>query len=635
MGDKSLHRKDFLKSLIGAKNQKDNTAAKLMADTDNTGQDQPDPLFDKYSRKHLDGRQYSNQVATPDNNGSFGLRVGNVTSGLAPYAGPWTIWEVMHLLKRCSFGAKQPNVDYLLTLTPSAAVNSLLSIGSLTNPSSKPLNFYQNDIADSSGVALGAPWTNNILRYLNGSDDGTVDYYRTLSLERWSWGICLNDNPNASIREKMVQFWYHFIPIHVESIRNTEGNAALMGHDYMKLLRTNCMGNFYTLIKAIALQPAMLVYLGGQYSTAAAPNENFARELFELFTLGKTPTQNFTEEDVQSASKIFSGWHATDLYGANAYPFNVSFVPSLHNQSNKTFSSFFGNTVINNQPSYNGANEIDSFFDMLFTYQGPTMAKYLCRRLYRFFVYYDIDANVETNVIEPLATLLINNNWQIAPVMSALLKSEHFFDVVNRGVMIKSPIDYIAGMLRTLKVNTTSPAGASQLKMQYDTWSFFQYFGTTQLEQGFCNVPNVSGWKAYYQSPSFYQNWINSNTIQQRSLLITYLINGSITLGAGNTTLKIDVINFVQQFPNATIQDPDLLIDTIVQYLFAVDLPQTFKAQTKVQNLLTGQTTNYYWTNAWNAFMLNQANVTNRNIVTERLTALLTSFLELAEFQLM
>jgi uncharacterized protein (DUF1800 family) len=374
----------------------------------------------------------------------------------------------------------------------------------------------------------------------------------------------------------------------------------------------------------------MLIYLGNQYSTATVPNENFGRELLELFTMGKVPVQNYTELDVQSAAKVLSGWRVSSFTAA--YPFSVAFNESGHNQLDKTFSANFGNTVIANQTGANGANEFDIFFDMLFAQQQTTIAKYICRRLYRFFVYYDIDTNIETNVIAPLATLLINSNWEMQPVLSTLLKSEHFFDAANRGVMIKSPLDFILGTLRTLKIDTTAAPGAGQMENQYNLWNYFHVYAFANLEQGFGYVPNVSGWKAYYQDPTYYQNWINSNTIQKRAVLLNSFIDGFF---AGNQTNQFDPIVFVQQFSNTIIQDPDALVDVVIQYLLTVDLPPVYKSNTKVQTLLNGQVTNGYWTTAWNNYVTDPANPTYINIVTERLKALFTTVLQLAEFQLM
>jgi uncharacterized protein (DUF1800 family) len=620
MGEETLKRKDFFKRLAGLK---ENIADTVL----NLPPGDPDPLFEKYARKTLGPRRYSQVMETPIPGQESGTasRYGNVTSNLTPYTGTWSQWEAAHMLRRVGFGAKKTDIDWLLTMTVSNAVDALLTLTAPANPSATPLNHYQNTLPDSGGILLGDSWTSNNLTYVN-TNDGSNNAYRQNSLTDWSWGLCINDG--TTIREKMTLFWYHFIPVNFDDVRDLQANSATMCNDYMNLLRTNALGNFKTLIKAIAKMPAMLVYLGNQSSTANVPNENFARELMELFTLGKVPTQNYTEIDVIAGSKVLSGWRVPSFTAA--YPFTPGFYSGYHNQTNKTFSSFFGPTTINNQPGAAGANEFDIFFDMLFTQQATTISKYICRRLYRFFVYYDIDANIETNVIEPLAALLLSNNWEMMPVMKALLKSEHFFDVANRGVMIKSPIDFITGALRTLKINTTAAAGASQVINQYAIWQYFQNYANSNMDQGYGLVPNVSGWKAYYQGPAYYQNWINSNSIQKRASLLTAFING---FTVGGLSIKIDVIAFVQQFANTVIQNPDQLVDAVVQLLLPVDLPADYKASTKVATLLQGQVTNSYWTTAWDNYT-NSPTTANANIVKTRLNSLMTTLLQLAEFQL-
>jgi len=619
MGHNKLKRKDFLKSLVGLPSKEEGSIIEAPPGD-------ADPLFEKYARKYLGNRQYTDRMEVPSAEGPDLNRVGNITSGLAPYTGAWTVWEAAHLLRRAGFGVKKTDVDAMLATTMSNAVNLLLNISAPVNPSPTPLNYYQATTPDTAGILLGASWTSNNLTYVD-INDGNLNTNRQRSLTSWSWGLCINES--TTIREKMTQFWYHFIPINFDDVRGQRNNSATICNDYMSLLRSNALGNFKTLIKAIATTPAMLVYLGNQFSTATVPNENFARELMELFTLGKVPTQNFTENDVIAASKIFSGWRVANFNAA--YPLVGAFNSSFHNQTNKTFSNNFANTTINNQTGVNGANEFNVFFDLLFTQQQGAIAKYICRRLYRFFIYYDIDANIEANVIVPLSALLISNNWEIAPVISTLLKSEHFYDVANKGVMIKSPVDFIAGSLRTFNINTTPPAGATQVLNQYNVWNYFQSYANGNLEQGMGLVPTVSGWKAYYQEPTYYQNWINSNSIQRRATLLTSFITGFTT---ASTSIRIDSIAFIQQFPAATIQDPDLLMNAIVPFFFAVDLPAAFKEDTKVVTLLGNQVSNFYWTTAWNTY-LSSPTTANTNIVKTRLNSLLTTFLQLAEFQLM
>jgi uncharacterized protein (DUF1800 family) len=631
--EKLLDRKKFLRSFGGFKKQ----PVIEPAPTGLTNEPE-DPLFKKYARKKLGNRVYTNRVEVPNLNESEAqnvARIGNVTSGIAPYTGTWDIWQATHLLRRTGFGVKKADIEALLALTPAAAVDAICTTAPVTVPSPTPLNYYQTaTIIDSGGITLGNSWTQNNLAYANGSNDNDVNFYRQLSLTGWNWGVCINSAHN--ITEKMTQFWYHFIPVNFDDLRNGPANSSTMSHDYMALLRNYALGNFKTLMKAISKSPAMLVYLSNHYSTATTPNTNFARELFELFTLGKVPTQNYTENDIIEASKVFSGWRVPSFTAA--YPFNPGFNPSFHNQSNKVFSATLApltnGATINNQMAANGANEFDLLFDMLFTQQATTIAKYICRRLYRFFVYYDIDANVEANVITPLSNVLVTNNWDMNVTVKTLLKSQHFFDAVNKGVMIKSPIDFIAGLIRTLGINTnviTTPANA--IANQYTVWNYFQGQAQNNLEQGFGLVPTVSGWKAYYQSPAYYQNWINSNSIQQRaSLLNTLIINGTTR---GGLLIKFDPIAYVQQFPNATIQDPDLLINAIIPQLFSVDLAASFKEETKVQTLLAGQVTNTYWTGLWSQYLSAPTNATYANSVKTKITQLITTFVQLAEFQLM
>ncbi len=625
MGNEKLQRKEFLKSIVGLKKS---GVAEIVDDDPNP----VDPLFEKYSRKSLGNRQYSETLAVQDGNAEFLNRVGTISSGIAPYTGAWTINEVKHLLNKLSYGAKKADIDTLLALSPSAAVDSLLTFTpNPVSPSPTPLRFDSRSVAvDGAGyndtVATGADWTTTNIPYAGFG----ASFYRRLSHQYWNWGVCINDA--ASIREKMQLFWYHFIPVGYEDIENIDDrNSSTVAHDYMKLLRNNCLGNFKTLIKAISKTPAMLFYLSNHFSTAASPNENFARELMELFTIGKVP-QNYTESDVQAASRVFSGWRVLDT--GSAYPVQSTFNPAFHNTSgSRVFSSNFGGLSIPaGTTTATKAAEFDAFFDLLFTQQATTISKYICRRLYRFFVYYDTDTNVETNVITPLAALLVSSNWDMTPVVSTLFKSQHFYDIANKGVTIKSPIDLVAGLIRTLNVNTTS---SGTIYNQYAVWRNFNDYCLGYLEQGFGSPPNVAGWKAYYQDPTYYQNWINSETIQRRESIIKSFIYG-FTPYESSTAVKIDAVAYAEQFaPTLNVADPNVLVNTFVTYLLPKDLPALYKDQIKNANLLANTGNDANWTTAWNNYAMTPTNTALRNVVDAKLKTLLVSIMTLAEYQLM
>lgn len=616
-----------------------------------------DVLFEKYARKTLGDRknepydEFINKVDKATSKESFNktssekiaqanaapIETLRVSTGLNVYTGPWTEAEAIHLLKRIDFGNRKVGVDLLISKgNASTAVNFVTNLYNNTvpsKPSSGPLNFYNNlpNAADST-TPYGQDWSQNNLEYAlptnQGGTDNIVNNNRVLSLQCWHWGVWLKDDA-YKLREKMVNFWYHFIPVEFNEVRLLTPQSGTILSDYMKIFRENALGNFRAIIENVTKSSAMIFYLGNHYSTAASPNENYARELLELFTMGKEP-QNYTEQDIQAGAKVLSGWRQQNNVKGHPYPVTTSFNKNSHNQENKNFSSFFNNTTILNQTGNNGANELGLFLDMLFQYQGLAIAKYVCRRLYRYFVYYVIDAEIETKIITPLANQLINQNWEIKPIVNRLLKSEHFFDMANRGVMIKSPFDFVAGVLNTFHVNTTPTDG--DVFKQYRIWENYHNYAKNSLEQDFGNVPTVSGWKAYYQEPTFYQNWINSSTIQKRDLLIDELIAGTRTIQGIKP--KLDTVAFLKQFDLSIQLDPNTVVDVFIRYSLPLDLPITYKAEIKTQTLLSNQTSDSYWTNAWQAY-LNNSNTANTKTVEDRLKALASSILKLAEFQLM
>ena len=576
-----------------------------------------DPLFEKYRRKNYSIRNYSTSQTA---------RIGPVKSGLAPYSGAWTIWEASYLLRRTQFGFKKSDADFFVNQGMAASVNTLLNFTNTTpNP---PINYYQPTYGDENNLPYGSDWSKNV--FTSGSIGSTTNSYRTKGLSAWNFELAIHQELN--IREKMALFWYHFIPIDFNTVRQSQNaycstNSSRICYDYMKYFRENCLANFKILIRNMATQPAMMYYLNNQANTKTAPDENFAREVMELFTLGKDPLSQYTQEDVIQAAKVLSGWRVQNL---NAYPTITTYVDSLHDKSSKTFSSFFNTTIINGS----GQNELDSFVDMIFS-KSIVVSEYICRRLYRFFVYYDIDTNIEANIITPLAQQFVANNWDILPVLNTLFKSQHFYDMANRGVYIKSPFDLVIGSLRTFNVDCTV-SDPSNYNAQYSIWSDFNTTFLSPMEQVMGTVPNVSGWNAFCQNPSFHEYWINSTTTQKRFSFINSIFNGyTRTYNGLAKRIEVDVIAWVQQFPNEVCMNPDTLVDQCVRYLLPIDLSITVKNTLKTQNLLSNQTDNNYWTSAWNNYIQNPTNTSYASIVKTRLKSLLLTITQLAEYQLM
>ena len=144
-------------------------------------------------------------------------------------------------------------------------------------------------------------------------------------------------NQDRSIREKMLLFWHNHFATETVDV----GNGNLL-YKHVNLMRTSALGNFKQLVRDITLDPAMLVYLNGRFNTATAPDENYGRELQELFTIGKESNPNYTEADVKAAAKVLTGWRVD----TNLNTFPSYFTSSRHDSTNKVFSSFYNNTVI-------------------------------------------------------------------------------------------------------------------------------------------------------------------------------------------------------------------------------------------------------------------------------------------------
>ena len=412
-------------------------------------------------------------------------------SGLNPYAGAWTTNEVAHLLKRTMFGSKKADIDYFKTRTMSQAVDELL------NPTapipSPPVNDYSPNTPDPN-VAAGQTWINDP------TNDGTLNSVRRASFKKWWAGVMINQD--RSIREKLTLFWAnHF---------STETNDIGVSHFVYKhhaLFRQYALGNFRQLVKDVTIDCGMLRYLNGYLNTASAPDENYGRELQELFTIGKDPVTNlaaYSEDDVKFAAKVLTGHR---INGSFSYFFDST----KHDITNKTFSSFYNNTTITGRTGAAGALELDDLLAMIFS--KTEVSKFICRKLYRWFVYYVIDSATEANVIDPLATIFRNNNYDIKPVLSTLFKSEHFYDVVNQGCLIKSPVDQVVGCLREYGVVFPNPV--SEYADAYAMWNYIRNWSAS-MAQDAGDPPNVSGWPPYYQAPQFHEIWINSDTLPNR-----------------------------------------------------------------------------------------------------------------------
>ena len=543
-----------------------------------------DVIFNKYSNKTLPASYKS-------------------TTTLAQYIGEWTETQIRHLLRRTMFGVKEADVQTLLGMNMSDAVDYLLN--NIPPAPAPPVNNYEAiGNTDITGVLAGETWVTAPL------GEAILNDARRYSLKSWWVGQMLNQN--LSIVEKMVFFWHNHFATQTYLI----GDARL-SYNHHVLLRVNALGNYKEFVKSISTDCAILMFLNGNLNTKYNPEENYARELQELFTIGKYNTPKYTEDDIKAAAKVLTGWRINDTTLASF------FLPPFHDTSDKQFSSFYSNTIITGQAGANGANETDALIEMIFT-KNET-AHYLCTKLYRFFVYYNIDAGIDADIITPLSQLFIDNNFEIKPVLQTLLKSSHFFDPNTIGCYIKTPLDLAIGNFRTF--NMSVPVSYNVIQT-YALWNNIHGFCLQAgLDPG--DAPNVAGWPQFYQSPAYYELWINSSTLPVRMAYNDALVATGLSAGAG-TNVTIDILEFSKQYSNAG--DPAALVSYFIKLFLGVPVSATEQANLK-GILLSGQITDSYWTVAWGDYITNPT-TENTSIVWSRIRALLTTILRLPEHQL-
>lgn len=285
-----------------------------------------------------------------------------------------------------------------------------------------------------------------------------------------NWVKRMGDPAESALLEKMCLFWHgHFACI---------TKSGTLAHRQLKTIRQHTLGSFRDLAQAMAKDVSMIRFLNNQQNRKQTPNENFARELLELFTIGRG---HYTEHDVKEAARAFTGW-SSDLSGA------FVFRKFQHDHGIKTFMGKSGN--------FNGEDIIDMILD-----QEET-AEFITRKIYRFFV----NDKVDEIQVQKLAAVFYNSDYNIGKLMRTIFISDWFYDAPNRGVKIKSPIELIAGIIRTLNVNFKDDL----------TLPFIQ----KALGQVLFNPPNVAGWPGG-------KSWIDNSTLMLRLNLVTYLFQAT------------------------------------------------------------------------------------------------------------
>lgn len=372
-----------------------------------------------------------------------------IAGSLAPYVPsaqrPWNKRRVQHLYRRMGFGADLPTLQAALSQTPSALVDSLVNQALAQPLSPQP------------------PWAFWSLSNYQNQDQAVAQIFE------WR-RVWVRDMLQTGFRGKLTLFWHNHFVTRLESY-----GCPSYFYQYHRVLQQHALGDFREFVRAIGTTPAMLVFLNGVQNTRFQPNENYARELYELFTLGEG--NDYTQADIVATSRALTGYN-----GLAEYCGAITFVPLFWDPGVKTIFGQTGNW---------GYNDV---VNILFQQRAQLIARYICRKIYRFFV----SPQVDENIVSGLAATFTANNFQLAPVFRQLFKSEHFFDEDIMAIQVKSPLDLLLSFVKETDYPSLTDADIDGI-----------IYLAAELGQDLGNPTDVAGWPGH-------RAWINSNTLTAR-----------------------------------------------------------------------------------------------------------------------
>lgn len=547
---------------------------------------------------------------------------------LAIYSQVLGLRKAKHLLRRTTFNYTKKTIDEFAVLTASEALTKLSQ--KATSGLSRPYDPEPTDAPDGDWVQSSE---------LPNSFSGQGR--KRIAITSWWWYNAYNQ---STLQHKLT----FFLHTSFTASKDAGIGGATYFYDHLRLLDFYSMGNIKELAKKITLDNGMLNYLDNNLNNAKNPNENYAREFLELFTILKG-TQvadgnytNYTELDVQMAAKVFSGYK---IQSDRSKKDKITKLPigytdvSKHDITDKKFSTAFNEQVIIGKDTDAGMiEELDDFVEMIFA-QKATAISYV-RKLYRFFVKSEWETSVETDIIEPLAQLLIDNNYEILPVVSKLLTSQHFFDMDDNdssdniiGSIIKSPMQLFTEMCSLFQVDIPNPnPNKTEVLDYYQRFSRWFVHNAVYAGAGFnfFSPDTVAGYPAHYQAPHFDRHWFTSTTIITRYQIISSLILGKNITTGGKTSIGVtlDTITFVKNNISMPL-DSTVLVTELSELLYPESIDDDRITYFK-ENLLDGYE-DYYWSKTWQDY-LNSGDDTS---VKNRLDELVIAMVNAPEFQVM
>ncbi|MDX9972414.1 MAG: DUF1800 domain-containing protein [FCB group bacterium] len=366
----------------------------------------------------------------------------------------WNPDSARHLLNRAGFGMPRSRIQRLASLSPVAAVDELVEWEKAAQPYATPDFLTLPEVLRELRAEYAL--LDEEERRVKSQELRKREREAVTSLQAW-WIQRMATTP-CPLQEKMALFWHGHFATSAQKVQSSYHNFALND-----LFRQQATGNFKSLAIAVGQSSAMLRYLDNAQSTKRQPNENWARELMELFTIGKG---HYSEDDIKESARAFTGWGFDD----NGFRFREE----THDFGEKTFMGRTGD--------FDGWD----IFDILF--EQPATAEFICGKLCRFFVREEPDQGL----VEGLADTFRRTQYELKPVLRQLFLSKAFYDPKAVGTQVKSPARYVVGL-------------AADLGVERPPWKLMAR-ATDQLGQRLFFPPNVKGWDGN-------RAWINANTL--------------------------------------------------------------------------------------------------------------------------
>ena len=391
-------------------------------------------------------------------------------NALQPYRGPMTQRTAAHLLRRAGFGGSPQEIERYASMPVDAAVESLVRFPA-TNMLPGPSNVFSPvEAFANAGGAQG-------LREMSDTERKGLEKSLRMQMQKSTfstqlWWLNRMLSTPAPLQEKMTLLFHG----HFTSAVGLKNIWTFMIYNQNELFRSYALGNFRELTRAVSIDPAMLRYLDGTSNVKGQPNENFARELMELFTLG---LNNYTEDDIRESARAWTGWRF------NLMTLRATYQPRFHDDGVKTFLGRTGN--------FDGNDIVNIIFEQ------PQCSRYIAAWLLNNFVY----NNPEEPLIDGVARLLQRNNFELAPVMSAILSSNVFYSDRAYRSLVKSPVEFVVGTYKALGLTSLPIEVLPPL---------------TRMGQILFYPPNVAGWPGG-------ENWLTSASIIERQNFLARTIN--------------------------------------------------------------------------------------------------------------